>query len=71
MPDTSVDDKALEGLSGEVIYDEQVAARHFWVHAVKKGQTLRIVDLEGNQAVDLLIYSEEDDTERYSAQDTV
>ncbi len=35
------------------------------------GQTLRIVDLEGNQAVDFLLYSAADDAERYSAQDTV
>ena len=35
------------------------------------GQTLRIVDLEGNQAVDFLLYATQDDAERYSAQDTV
>ena len=64
-------DPHIEGLTGTIEYDETVPARHFWVHAVKKGQTLRIVDLEGNQAVDLLIYSEADDSERYSAQDTV
>ena len=64
-------DPHIEGLTGTIDYDETVPARHFWVHAVKKGQTLRIVDLEGNQAVDLLIYSEADDSERYSAQDTV
>jgi uncharacterized protein len=38
---------------------------------VKKGQTLRIVDLEGNQAVDTLFYSAEDPVERYSAVDTI
>ena len=35
------------------------------------GQVLRIVDVEGNQAVDFLIYAAADDAERYSAQDTV
>ena len=64
-------DPHLAGLSGDIVYDETVPARHFWVHKVKKGETLRIVDLEGNQAVDLLIYSDADDAERYSAQDTV
>jgi urea carboxylase-associated protein 1 len=29
------------------------------------------VDLEGNQAVDFLIYAADDDAERYSAQDTI
>ena len=68
---TRVADPHLEGLAGDIIYDEIVPARHFWVHPVNKGETLRIVDLKGNQAVDLLIYSAADDTERYSAQDTV
>jgi len=68
---TAPTDPQLAGLAGEVIYDQTVPSRHFWVHPVNKGETLRIVDLEGNQAVDLLIYSAADDTERYSAQDTV
>ena len=58
-------------LSGAVVHDEVVAARAPWLHTVKAGQTLRIVDLEGNQAVDFLAYSAADDAERYSAQDTI
>jgi urea carboxylase-associated protein 1 len=38
---------------------------------VKKGQTFRIVDLEGNQAVDTLFYNASDPSERYSAVDTI
>ena len=38
---------------------------------VKKGQTLRIVDTEGQQAVDTLFYNADDVEERYSAHDTV
>lgn len=60
-----------DGLPDTIVHDEVVAARAPWIHHIKKGQTLRIVDLEGNQAVDFLLYSEADDTERYSAQDTV
>jgi urea carboxylase-associated protein 1 len=56
---------------GTVVHDEVVDARAPWLHTVKAGQTLRIVDLEGNQAVDFLAYSAADDAERYSAQDTV
>ncbi|WP_339688888.1 urea amidolyase associated protein UAAP2 [uncultured Parasphingorhabdus sp.] len=63
--------QGLEGLSGTIIHDEIVSARAPWLHHVAAGQTLRIVDLEGNQAVDFLLYSTADDTERYSAQDTV
>ena len=64
-------DVQLDGLSDEVLHDEVVPARAAWLHHVKAGQTLRIVDLEGNQAVDFLLYAAADDAERYSAQDTV
>jgi urea carboxylase-associated protein 1 len=42
-----------------------------WTHLLKAGQILRIVDLEGNQAVDTLFYSAECPSERYSAVDTI
>jgi len=61
----------FEGLTGQVIHDEIVPARAPWMHRVKAGETLRVVDLEGNQAVDFLVYSTADDAERYSAQDTI
>jgi len=64
-------DPHLTGLTGPVVHDVIVPARAPWLHHVSKGQTLRIVDLEGNQAVDFLLYAAEDDAERYSAQDTV
>ena len=64
-------DSTLAGLPGAIVHDEVVPALAPWLHRVKRGQTLRIVDLEGNQAVDFLIYAAEDDAERYSAQDTV
>jgi urea carboxylase-associated protein 1 len=64
-------DNAFDGLPGAVVYDEIVAARAPWMLDLKRGQTLRIVDLEGNQAVDFLIYNARDDAERYSAQDTI
>ena len=58
-------------LSGRVVLDEVVPARAPWDAVVRKGQTLRIVDLQGNQAVDFLMYALSDDAERYSAQDTI
>ena len=64
-------DKALDGLSGPITLDQVVPARAPWDAVVRKGQTLRIVDLEGNQAVDFLMYALADDAERYSAQDTM
>jgi len=64
-------DPHFAGLAGQVIHDEIVAARAPWMHRVRAGETLRIIDLEGNQAVDFLLYATDDDAERYSAQDTV
>jgi urea carboxylase-associated protein 1 len=58
-------------LEGRIVLDEVVPALAPWTAVVRKGQTLRIVDLEGNQAVDFLMYALEDDAERYSAQDTI
>ncbi|OIR06536.1 hypothetical protein GALL_114540 [mine drainage metagenome] len=42
-----------------------------WSGLVRKGQTLRIVDLEGNQSADTLFYDAHDPENRYSAADTV
>jgi len=64
-------DPALEGLVGRVLLDEVIPARAPWDRTLRKGQTLRIIDLEGNQAVDFLLYRLDDDAERYSAQDTI
>lgn len=54
-----------------ILHDEIVAARAPWLHRLSRGQSLTIIDLEGNQAVDFLVYSTADDSERYSAQDTI
>ena len=64
-------DPHIAGLSGPIVHDEIVPARAPWLHHIAAGQTLRIVDLEGNQAVDFLLYAADDDAERYSAQDTI
>ena len=55
----------------KAIYDHAVLAGDHWVHEVKKGQVLRIVDLEGNQAADTLFYNAHDPLDRYSACDTI
>jgi len=51
--------------------DEIVPAGEPWMGVVRRGQTLRIVDLEGNQAVDTLFYNAADTAEHYSAQNTI
>jgi urea carboxylase-associated protein 1 len=52
-------------------YDFTIPARAPWSHVVKRGQTLRIIDLEGNQAVDCIVYSAGDPAERYSSCETI
>jgi urea carboxylase-associated protein 1 len=53
------------------VYDFTLPAGDGWIHEIKRGQTFRIVDLDGNQAVDTLFYNAHDLTDRYSAQDTI
>lgn len=50
---------------------EEVLAGDYWMQPLLKNQTLRIVDLHGNQAADTLFYSVADPVERYSAIDTI
>ncbi len=53
------------------IYDYIIPATAPWSRVIHRGQILRIVDLEGQQAVDTLFYNAHDYRERYSAQDTL
>ncbi len=69
MPSTSLKESSLK---------QEQASRSFVVEAgdpfvleIANGQTVRIVDLEGNQAVDTIFYNARDYADRYSAQDTI
>jgi hypothetical protein len=53
------------------VQSEVVPAGEGWLARIERGQTLRIVDLEGNQAVDTLFFSAADPRDRYSAVDTI
>lgn len=53
------------------IYRETVQAGDYFIRTISAGQTIRILDLEGNQAADTLFYSAADPAERYSAMDTI
>ena len=57
--------------AAEAHYREVVPAGDYWMHVVRQGETLRIVDLEGNQAVDTLFFNADDPAEHYSASDTI
>jgi len=55
----------------QAVYREIVPAGEYFIKVLKQGQTLRILDLEGNQAADTLFYNANDPAERYSAMDTI
>src|SRR6187399_975210 len=56
---------------GRASFDQVVESGCGFSHVIRRGQTLRIVDLEGNQAVDTLFFDAHDPTDRYSAVDTI
>lgn len=58
-------------LPDEACFHAIVEAGDSFLHVIEAGQYFRIVDLEGNQAVDTLFYDAHNYAERYSAQDTI
>ncbi|MDH4567026.1 urea carboxylase-associated family protein [Pseudomonas sp. BN414] len=57
--------------SEAAVYRAVIAAGEPFMTEVKAGQTLRLLDLEGNQAVDTLFYSARNPRERYDVQRTL
>ena len=55
----------------DLSYAFDIPSERPWSRVLKKGQTLRIIDSEGQQAVDALLYCADDLAERYSSQDTL
>lgn len=60
-----------EPADATTLLDTCVPARASWSYVVRRGERLQIVDLEGNQAVDFLVYAADDTAERYSASETI
>lgn len=56
---------------GRIVHDEIVAAGRPWSRIVEAGDVLRIVDLEGQQAVDFLCFDAADPADRYCATNTI
>lgn len=63
--------KQSERVPEQAVSDVVVGAGEPYLGRIDKGQFFRIVDLEGNQAVDTLFYNAADLSERYSAADTI
>ncbi len=81
MPDASptmvsnvLSDGAPAVPEGKIIEDSIVPARASWSARLLKGQTLRLIDLEGQQAVDFLCFATapyEGQVERYHMPNTI
>ena len=55
----------------DAVYQTIIQPGGYWMHTVRKDQTMRFVDLEGNQAVDTLFFNAAEKSDRYSAVDTI
>src|SRR3954467_11951334 len=55
----------------DAVHDEILPAGKGWLHPIRAGQYFRILDLEGNQAVDTLFYNAADAGDRYDAINTI
>lgn len=53
------------------VYRAVMPAGEPWIKDIKAGQTVRLLDLEGNQAVDTLFFSAANPRERYDVQRTL
>ena len=55
----------------DAVYDEVLEAGLGWMHELLPGQSFRILDMEGNQAVDTTFYDMADPEDHYSAVSTI
>jgi len=53
------------------IYNKVISAGDGWIRELMPGQTIRIVDLAGNQAADTMFYDAENPEDHYSAVKTI
>jgi uncharacterized protein len=60
-----------EAIAGTVVQDSVVPPGKPWGRLIRKGEHVRIIDLEGRQAVDFLCYDAADPTDRYNAPNTM
>lgn len=61
----------FETVNGTILHDQVIPPNQPWARVIQRGEILRIVDLEGQQAVDFLCYNAENPAERYNAADTM
>src|SRR5258706_5054200 len=55
----------------EPILEEPLRGGQMWARVLRRGQTLRLTDVEGGASVAALFYNADDHTERYNMPDTL
>jgi urea carboxylase-associated protein 1 len=58
-------------VAGTILEDKVIQPGEPWGRKLKRGQHLRIIDLEGRQAVDFLCFNAADSHDRYNAANTM
>jgi uncharacterized protein YcgI (DUF1989 family) len=58
-------------VAGKILHTVEIPARHGAAVEVKRGQVLRVIDVDGAQVGDLVCFNREDLGEAYSPQNTV
>ncbi len=66
-----MDSPKIGDIGGKIVFDEIVPATQPWGRVIHKGDVLRIVDLEGQQAVDFLCYDAKNPGDRYNSMNTI
>jgi urea carboxylase-associated protein 1 len=61
----------MANMKGSILQSSVIQPGGDWSAIVKRGHIVRLVDLEGRQAVDFLCYNASDPSERYNAADTM
>ena len=56
---------------GRIVEDTVVPACRPWSARIARGDVLRLIDLEGQQAIDFLCFNADDPAERYHAPNTI
>ncbi len=54
----------------QIIWDEVIPGGSYWSRVIRRGTTLRLIDLEGGKGVSFLCYNADNPVERYNAADT-
>ena len=62
---------AIINRDSKIMYEDTIAPSAHWSMLVRRGITLRLIDVEGGANLGMLLYNPKNKTERYNAPDTL